>query len=467
MQPSGSRAAPELRDAPRSRPERGAAPAAARGERLAPEPSLSGPLAMLRYAREPLRRFEAARALSDRAVAFTVLGSNYIVLFDPQAIEQVLVARYAEFHKDKYTRDLRRVLGTGLLTNEDEPWRRRRKLMAPSFQRSEIAAYGPAMTSAAEEFVKHCTPGAVIDVHAAMMQLTLDVLVRALFGTRIRRGAEVGELLDRLMPDYLPIAVSARMALPEWFPVPSRRRLQRAREQLDSVLLELIEQRGRLEAPPKDDLLARLMRARDEEGGLTDAALRDEAMTLFLAGHETTALALTYALRLLSLHPGVEQRLIEEQREVLAGRSPQFSDIPALRLTRAVIDEALRLFPPAWALGRCALSDLEVCGIAVPAGTMLLMSPWIMQRDPRFFERPEAFEPERWLGPPPARFAYFPFGAGPRVCIGQHFAVAEAVLLLSTLLGRLRFVLQPGALRLLAAVTLRPRDPVLMRVDPR
>jgi cytochrome P450 len=275
------------------------------------------------------------------------------------------------------------------------------------------------------------------------------------------------------MPDYLPIAEALRTTLPEWFPVPSRARLQRIRGQLDVILLELIsERKAALEAPsaaamaPQDDLLTRLMRSRDDAGGMTDAALRDEAMTLFLAGHETTALALTYALWLLSLHPAEEQSLRRELGHVLGGRTPTTEDLPALPYARAVVDEALRLYPPAWAFGREPFAALDLLGVHVPLGTQVLVSPWVMHRDPRFFEQPDRFWPERWFGPPPPRFTYLPFGAGPRVCIGQHFAIAEAVLLLATLVQRAHFSREPASpLRLMAAVTLRPKDPVMMRAE--
>lgn len=438
-----------------------------------PVAALSGPRSMLKYANQPLKRFEDARALSPRAVAFKVLGLEYIVFFEPAAIEQILVTRHAELIKDRFTHDLRRVLGTGLLTSEGELWKRRRRLVAPSLQRPEIGAYAPVMAERAEAFAAAQTDGSVVDVHSCMMHLTLDVLVRSLFGTELSRAAEVERLLDALMQDYLPVAEAIRVWLPDWFPVPSRRRLARLSGELDGLLLELINERKRGAALPSEarggDLLTRLMRARDEEGSLTDAALRDEAMTLFLAGHETTALALTFALRLLALHPPEERRLHDELASVLRGRAPTMSDLPALPFTRAVVDEALRLYPPAWALGREAGSDLEIRGVLVPKGTQLLVSPWLLHRDARFFPDPHRFVPARWLQPPaPERFAYLPFGAGPRVCIGQHFALIEAALILATLVQRVHFQLtEQPPLELLPAVTLRPRAPVLMQLTHR
>jgi cytochrome P450 len=440
--------------------------------RLKPVAALSGVHSMLKYARRPLLRFEAARRISDRAVAFEVLGRPYIALFDLQAIEQVLVTQHAAFEKDRFTNDLRRMLGTGLLTSEGEAWRRNRKLMAPSFQRAEIAAYGVVMAERAREFTLGLTAGAVFDVHSAMMHLTLDILVRSLFGTQVSRAGDVERLLEVLMRDYVPPAVAWRLLLPEWFPLASRRRLASARVELDSILRDLLaERRQRADEevighrPASSDLLGRLMLASDAEGGLSEEAIRDEAMTLFLAGHETTALSLTYALRLLAQHPHERQRVVAEIDSLLGGRLPTTSDLPLLRYTRAVLDETLRLYPPAWALGRQPRADALVAGIAIPRGTQVIVCPWVLHHDERFFPEPHRFWPDRWLTQPaPPRFAYLPFGAGPRVCIGSHFALAEATLVLAVILqsSELELVPQPD-LDPMPTVTLRPRGPVLMR----
>jgi cytochrome P450 len=440
---------------------------------LTPRRELSGFGSMLQYARRPLARFEAARRVSDRAVAFRVLGRAYIVLFDPRAIEQVLVTQHAAFEKDRFTNDLRRVLGDGLLTSDGETWRRHRKLIAPSFQRSEVAAYGEVMAERARAFVAGQVSGAAIDVHSAMMQLTLDILVRALFGTEVKRARDVERLLEPVMHDYVPPRVAWRVLLPEWLPLPSRRRLAHARRELDAILLELISERRRAEpagpAAPASDLLGRLMLACDARGSLSEAALRDEAMTLFLAGHETTALSLTYGLRLLAQHPRERQALVAELAQVLGGRAPSLQDLPSLPYTRAVLDETLRLFPPAWGLGREPREDVVVAGVAIPKGTQVILCPWVMHRDAQFFPDPDRFWPERWLTQPaPRRFAYMPFGAGPRVCIGSHFALAEAMIILAVILQHVDIELpEQPELDLMPSVTLRPRGPVLMRLQPR
>lgn len=437
------------------------------GERLVPVPELSGFGSMLKYARQPLLRFEAARRRSERAVAFRVLGRSFIALFDLEAIESVLVTQHAAFEKDRFTRDLERVLGAGLLTSHGDAWRRHRKLMAPSFQRAEIAQYARVMVERTQAFLARQARGQVFDAQSAMMQLTLDVLARALFGTQVSRAPDVERLLGSLAQDYRPPEVALRLSSPEWLPLPSRRRLRRVRAELDAILLELLrERRARLDAEPPSDLLGRLMLASDAQGGLSEAALRDEAMTLFLAGHETTALTLTYALRLLALHPAEAELLQAELARELGARAPGFEDLPRLPRLRAVLDESLRLYPPAWALGRQPLEDRVIAGIFVPRGTQLIVSPWILHRDPRFFSEPERFKPSRWIDEPaPPRYAYLPFGAGPRVCIGSHFALAEAALVLATLLGAGRFELVScGPLVPRPSVTLRPGAPVLMRL---
>lgn len=453
----------------RSQTRMNSEPNSATPERLKIVPELSGPRSLLRYARRPLRRFEDARAISGRAVAFEIFGIPYIAFFDPEAVETILVTRHAEFSKDLFTRDIRRVLGTGLLTSEGDLWRRRRKLAAPAFQRREIASYAEVMTNCARDFALRHPENQVFDVHSAMMHLTLDILVRSLFGTQISRASEVHDLLEALMTDYIPWREALRVALPEWVPVPSRRRLAKISSRLDEILHELIEEKKR-HPGTGNDLLTRLMHVQDEAGNLSDAALRDEAMTLFLAGHETTALALTYVLRLLAQHPAEAAKLREEVDRVLGSRPATFADSSTLPYTRAVLDEALRLFPPAWGLGREALVDTVVSGVFVPRGTQVLLAPWVMHRDPRFFDEPERFWPERWLGGASElpRYVYLPFGAGPRVCIGNHFALVEAVLALASFTQLATFTLEPQQhLRLLPAITLRPVGPVYMRLHRR
>lgn len=434
----------------------------------------SGAQALVRYRMSPLRRFLAARDIGD-VIAFSLFGQTMMVVHDPKLVEAILVTEHARFIKDNFARQLRQILGQGLLTSEDEHWKRQRKLMAPSMQPREMARYAGAMAECARELVA-AWPDGERDVHAEMMHLTLDILGRTLFGQRITEFEEVERELDRIMRAFRPFSEMVRSATPAWVPLPSRRELREARLGLDAILMRIIA--AKRKQPQGDDLLSRLIHATDETGGMTDADLRDEAMTLFLAGHETTALALTYTLHLLSEHPEARARVERELAEVLGGRLPAFDDLSQLVVTRAVVQESLRLYPPAWAVAREAREDTVVGGFRIPRGAQIFIPIFSIQRHPRFFDDPERFSPERFLPGGEVergladkqlpRFSYFPFGAGPRVCIGQHFAMVEAVSVLAVLIQRVRFTLPPGSrLRLSPAVTLRPRGPVRMRVERR
>ncbi len=323
------------------------------------------------------------------------------------------------------------------------------------------------MVDCAERFVAGLKSGATFDAHAAMMHLTLDILARTLFGMEVARVGEVGAALEGVMLEYTPLRITLRTALPPWVTFRSRARLARLRAALDSVLLELLaERKQRTELGT--DLLSRLLASGDADGGLSDAELRDQTMTLFLAGHETTALVLTYALRLLALHPAAAERVRRELKRVLGRRTPGVQDLPELVFTRAVLDETMRLYPPAWAMAREAQRDLELAELECPAHTEVIIAPWVMHRDQRFFVEPELFKPERWLVKPELpRCVYMPFGAGPRICIGNHFALTEAVLALAVFLSRGEFGLAQGPLlKLMPAITLRPSGPVTMRFEP-
>ena len=438
----------------------------AQPNQLAPDPGLSGLSSLFRYANKPLKRFEQARAQSARATAFELLGRYYLVLFEPELIEQVLVRDHAAFTKDPFIRDLEPLLGRGLLTSDGEHWKRQRRLAAPSFQRGEIDNYAAEMVTCSEQFLHALPVGRTFDAHAAFMHLTLHILARTLFGTEISRVQEVENALNQVMREYAPLRIALRVSLPPWLTRRSRRRIAALRGALDSVLLELIAERKR-RSEPGTDLLSRLLAARDAGQGLSDLELRDETMTMFLAGHETTALALTYAFRLLALHPEAARRARAEVRLVVGARRPTVADLNGLTFTRAVLDEALRLFPPAWVIAREPLHACRIGEFQCDPGTEVLIVPWVMHRDPRFWKQPELFQPERWLSKMQLpRSVYLPFGAGPRVCIGHHFAVTEAMLVLATCLGRGSFALAQGQLLPLSpAVTLRPRDPVLMRFE--
>jgi cytochrome P450 len=392
------------------------------------------------------------------------LGVPMCLLNRPDCIESVLVTQHNNFEKSKDYRALRRVLGNGLLTSEGEFWRRQRKLVQPAFHQERIAAYTEVMVAYTERMLASWKDGQGLDVHEAMMRLTLDIVAKTLFDTDVSREAEdVGAALQFLMGKFMRQAAFAFL-LPDSIPIPTTRRLRRAVGQLDKVIYEIIRRR-RASGTMSGDLLSVLLQAQDDEGlGMTDRQLHDEIMTLFLAGHETTANALSWTWLLLGQHPEVEEKLVEELRRVLGGRAPTASVLPRLTYTEMVLREAMRLYPPVWVIGRRALAPFRMGNYELPAETNVVMSQLITHRDARYFPEPERFDPDRWRTNDPRnlslpRFAYFPFGGGPRVCIGAGFSMMEAVLLLATIAQNFKLTLAPGqTIEKLPSVTLRPKS---------
>jgi cytochrome P450 len=431
---------------------------------------LSGFSGLLHFAQSPLGALEEARRLHGPLVNYRQPGARVLLILEPQLIETLLVGEASKLVKDEFTRHLSHIVGQGLLTSEGELWKRQRKLLAPSFQPRQIAGFAQVMVERTLAMLAQFEDGEERDVHAEMMHLTLDVVVRTLFGSEIVRAKEVEQFLESIMADYRTLMMSWRTAFPPWFPFSARVRFKSTRKALRAIINELIV--ARRKAPPGTDLLSTLIAARDDEGrGMSDEQLLDEAMTVFLAGHETTALSLAFTLFLLDEHQGVQAELTAELERVLGGATPSYEDAQRLPFCGAVVREAMRLYPPAWALGREANQDFSLSGFPVSRGTRLMTAPWIVHRDERFFREPLAFRPERWLNGETnelPRFAYFPFGGGPRVCIGNHFAVLEAVLILSTIVSRVRLQRsEVSELTLSPSITLRPQGPLRMRVTRR
>jgi cytochrome P450 len=395
---------------------------------------------------------------------------TFYLLVHPDAIEYVLRGNHRNFMKDKGSHMLTGLVGQGLLTSEGDFWRRQRRLSQPAFQLDQIQKYSASMVAAAERALQDWRPGQTRDIHADMSRLTLDIIGQTLFSSSVAGVADtVGAALEVVMKYYASLAI--------WFPwfqrlpLPVNRRFRKAVAQLDQIIYDTIHQR-RKSGVDCGDLLSRLLAAQDEDGStMTDRQLRDELITLFLAGHETTALALSFTFYLLAQHPEVDAKLSAELEDVLGGRLPTYGDIARLRYTEWVIKESMRLYPPAYSIGREALADCEIAGYHIPKGTQIALFQWIVHRDPRWFEDPETFRPERWdndLARRIPRCAYFPFGDGPRICIGNQFAMMEAVLCLATIAQRFRLSLAPGfQLRLLPSVTLRPRHGVSMVLHDR
>ncbi len=384
----------------------------------------------------------------------------------PSLIEQVLVSQSQNFAKDKVIQNSRWFLGEGLLTNEGSGWLRQRRLCQPAFHRERMASYGNTMTAFTEEMLANWQDGETRDIHQEMMQLTMRIVAKVLFGVEVKADTErVAAALNVLMRH----TSGGRMILPpimRHVPVPAMIRVKRAVRELNEIVNRIILER-RASGQDTGDLLSMLMAARDEDGsGMTDRQLRDEILTFLLAGHETTAVSLSWTWYLLSQHPEVELKLREELHRVLGGRAPQLEDLPRLPYTDKVVKESMRLYPPAWSLARTVAKEVELGGYRLPAGANVVMSPWILHRDPRFFEQPEHFDPDRWTADAAQRlprFAYFPFGGGPRLCIGASFAVMEANLLLAAIAQRFQLRLVPGhPVAALPSITLRPRHGMRM-----
>ncbi|HTQ08349.1 MAG TPA: cytochrome P450 [Polyangiaceae bacterium] len=431
-------------------------------------PELMGVGGLLHFAKDPLLAFSQAAERYGDVVEFSQLRGSYLLLNHPDAVEAMLQHKGAELRKDFFTRDLGAILGQGLLNAEGETWKRQRKLMASTFQPRELAVFADSMNACTDELAARVADGELRDVHADGMHLTLDIVVRTLFGAKLERFQEVERALAAISTEYRLLWQTWRALLPRWVPLPTHGRLKRVRANLSAILLELVQKKR---AEPGRDLLSHLIALTDEEGqGMTDQQLLDESMTLFLAGHETTALAFTYTLRLLAAHPETYARLLDEVDRVLVGRAPVQSDMERLPFTSAVVREGLRLYPPVWSMARHATADVELAGVKVPANAQVIVSQWVVQRDARWFREPARFRPERWLGDECAnlpRFAYFPFGGGPRVCIGQHFALLELVLVLARLSQSVTFEPSGDELELSPVITLRPKGPVRLRVRRR
>jgi cytochrome P450 len=362
------------------------------------------------------------------------------------------------------------VLGNGLLTSEGDFWLRQRRLMQPAFHKQRIASYGEVMVAYTERLIDRWQHGETRDLHADMMRLALEIVGKTLFDADVASNAhEVGDaqvVMDQFISQW-----ESLVPLPPFVPTPGNLRFKRTMRKLDAIIYRMIAQR-RQSGALGGDLLSLLLQARDDDGsGMTDLQLRDEAMTLFLAGHETTANALSWTWYLLAQHPEVEQKLLDELTTVLGGRLPTVADLPRLKYTEQVLLESMRLYPPAYGFGRVAKVDLAVGDYRVPRGTTVILCPWTTQRDGRWFAEPLQFRPERWAGDFAKRlprYAYFPFGGGQRQCIGNTFAMMETTLVVATVVPRCHFNLVAGhPVVPRAVVTLRPAQGIRALVSKR
>jgi cytochrome P450 len=403
----------------------------------------------------------------------TRMGPYRILLvYHPDVIEELLVARSRDFVKSPGVRLLRPLLGDGLLLSEGETWLRQRRLIQPAFHRQRVAAYGEVMSAFAERHVAGWTAGDTVDVHAEMMALTQAIVAKTLFDADVSGDAQAATEAAKVLAEDFGARLQSFRVLPYWVPTPRNLRSRRAIRRLDALVHRIIAAR-RSSGADRGDLLSMLVHAQDADDGarMTARQVRDEVMTIFMAGHETTAVALSWTWYLLGQHPDADTQLADELRGVLGGRAPSVADLPRLRYAEAVVTEAMRLYPPAYGLGRQAARATELAGRSIAAGDIVIAPTWVVQRDPRWFEEPEAFRPGRWTGDLAhrlPRFAYFPFGGGPRQCIGNGFALMEAVLLLAAIGQRFRLSLIPGQ-RIVPTpyVTLRPEPGIRVHLARR
>jgi len=415
----------------------------------------------------PIRLFEHLVTTYGPVSHYKIGPSHVIFINDPGLIWEILINQPQNFVKERTQRRMKILLGEGLITSDGEIHKRQRRIAAPAFHRQRIQNYGAMMVDRAAAIREEWKPGGKIDIAAEMMRLTLQVVARTLFNTDVTKDVQaINDEVNVIMDLYnFLIALPRAEAMLHW-PIPGLMRFRKARKRLDAVVHRMIEQH-QADGVDRGDLLSMLIASRDEEGDhsqMSDEQLRDEVLTIFLAGYETVANALTWTWMLLGQNPEAEARMHAEIDVVLAGRAPTLDDLPRLKYTEMVFAESMRLYPPAWAMGRQATRDIEVGPYKLPAGSYLFFSQYIIQRSAEQFTDPLCFDPERFTAEAKAgrpKFAYFPFGGGNRQCIGEAFAWMEGVLLLATIAQKWRLRLIPGQkIGLAPKITLRPDGPI-------
>ncbi len=419
---------------------------------------------------DPLSMFTRAAAQYGDHVQLRFAWMRYFLVNDATAAHHILIENAKGYHKSPNYQGLKVILGDGLLTSEGDLWRRQRKLAQPAFHREHLKGFASTMVAATRDTVarwdREVVGKGAFDVHAEMMRLTFRVVGQTLLGADLEADAkDFGAALNvglKWANEY----VESIVRVPPWVPTPNNLRFRKAQRTIEGVVGRVVAER-KASSEERRDLLGMLMGARDEATGeaMSDKLLMEELLTLTLAGHETTANALAFTFYLLSSHPDIARRASDEVATVLCGREPGLEDLPKMPFTKAVIEEALRLYPPAWVVERIALEADEVNGYQIPKGGIVGVSPYLMHRNPRYFENPEGFDPERWLVPDPSRpkLAYMPFGGGPRTCIGNAFAMMELQIIVPMLLQRFQLSLVPGfKLELEPSVTLRPAKGIWM-----
>lgn len=405
-------------------------------------------------------------------VGFALGKTKVFFINHPDLIRRVLQDNHYNYSKDTIQYNtLATVTGRGLLTSDGEDWLRHRRMEQPAFSRTRLANLDQVILPAVEAMLdrwQHLLPGSEVDIDREMMAVTLEIVGKALFSIDLRTNAPrlTSAVLTAL--DHVIYKAQNPFALPDWFPTPQNLAFKRALRQLDQAVLDIVA--ARRSGEPKDDLLGMLLAAQDEASGmsLTDQQVRDEMITLLIAGHETVASALTWSWYLLAQHPQIGEKMRAEVLKVAETRMPVYADLERLSLTSQVFSEALRLYPPAWLITRKAVSEDTLDGQNIPAGALIVISPYVIHRHPQFWEQPEAFCPQRFAEGREKnvpRYAYIPFGGGPRLCIGNHFAVIEGVLILAAVSQRFRLELpEHSQVKADPLVTLRPHGGLPMRL---
>lgn len=425
------------------------------------------------FLRDPLTLLSQSAATYGDIVALRFFNRTGYLLNHPAYIQHVLVDNNQNYRKGRGLGLVKPVVGEGLLTSEGDFHLRQRRLMQPAFHRHQIAAFAETMVAATDHHIDSWRAGQQRDLHQELMQLTLTIVGQTLFGVDVAgKNRELAHLLDELMREFRFQDGTPWGQLLAQLPTARQRRRQRLLHRLDEAIFGFIEA-ARQRDPEQPNLLTMLLAAQEADGSrMSNQQLRDELMTLFIAGHETTANALTWSFYLLDQHPAAQAQLVAELETVLGGRLPTLADVPNLKFSRMVFAEAMRLYPPAWVIGRQAIAADQIGGYPIAANAPIFVSQWVMHRHPAYWDQPDCFMPARFDESQPdyqkpPRYVYFPFGGGPRLCIGEQFAWLEGVLLLATLAQRFRFQrLNHLPLKPQALITLRPQGGMPVRLLP-
>ncbi len=418
---------------------------------------------------DPIKLFEYLQRRFGSMAHYRIATSDVFVVQEPEFVREILITQADKFIKERTQQRMKILLGNGLITSDGEFHRRQRRIVAPAFHRQRIQAYGAVMVERALAMREEWQSGKEIGALAEMMRVALQIVARTLLNTDVTADVrQINDEVNAIMGLYhFLVALPRAEAYLHW-PIPGLMRFRRARKRLDAVVNRIIAEH-RADGVDRGDLLSMLLRSRDDEddrSGMTDEQVRDEVLTIFLAGYETVATALTWTWYLLAKNPEAEARMHEELDRVLAGRAPTIEDLPQLRYTEMVLAESMRLYPPAWAMGRQATEDIELGPYLLPAGSYVFFSQYMIQRNAEFWPEPLKFRPERFTPEAKAgrsKFVYFPFGAGGRQCIGEGFAWMEGVLVLATLAQKWRLRLVPGqTIGLQPKITLRPKPEIRM-----